>query len=101
MRDYLRTRRDDGGAHTGSDSHTKAMHHLLTSVDETGIPVLRVEEGALLVCLALVRLLKQAGSADTRQALRDVAQTCLAGAGAARTATPAAVDDACRKVGIG
>ncbi|MEV5319077.1 M4 family metallopeptidase [Streptomyces sp. NPDC052687] len=101
MRDYLVTRRDNGGVHTNSNIHNKAMHHLLTSADEAGNPVLQVGEWALLIYLALVRLLKQSGFADMRQALRDVTQTYLAGSEAARTATLAAVDDAYRRVGIG
>ncbi|MEV5342552.1 M4 family metallopeptidase [Streptomyces sp. NPDC052676] len=101
MRDYLHTEEDNGGVHTNSNIHNKAMHHLLTSVDEAGNPVLRVEEWALLIYLALVRLMQTSDFADMRQALRDVTQTYLAGSEAARTATLAAVDDAYRRVGIG
>ncbi|MER6408064.1 M4 family metallopeptidase [Streptomyces viridosporus] len=100
MRDYLHTTADNGGVHTNSNIHNKAMYHLLTSVDEAGKPVLKVEEWALLVYLALVRLLRQSDFADMRQALRDVTNTYLAGNAALRTATLTAVDTAYQKVGI-
>lgn len=100
MRDYLRTTRDNGGVHTNSNIHNKAMYHLLTSVHGTGEPVLKTEEWALLVYLALVRLLRQSNFADMRQALRDVTNTYLAGNAAARTDTLAAIDDAYQSVGI-
>lgn len=100
MRDYLHTTRDNGGVHTNSNIHNKAMHHLLTSVDGAGKRVLTVEEWALLVYCAFVRLLSQSGFADMRRALRDVTKTYLAGNTAARTGALAAVDDAYQSVGI-
>ncbi|MFI7102600.1 M4 family metallopeptidase [Streptomyces sp. NPDC050161] len=100
MRDYVHTTADNGGVHTNSNIHNKAMHLMLTSVDGAGKPLLTVEEWALLVYLALVRLLTQSGFEDMRQALRDVTNTYLAGNTAACTATLAAVDDAYRRIGI-
>ncbi|WP_148668475.1 M4 family metallopeptidase, partial [Streptomyces sp. WAC05950] len=100
MSQYLHTTTDNGGVHSNSNIHNKAMHHLLTSVDAAGAPVLTVEEWALLVYLAFVRLLRLSGFADMRQALRDVTKTYLAGNTAARTGALAAVDDAYQSVGI-
>ncbi|MFF8259084.1 M4 family metallopeptidase [Streptomyces virginiae] len=100
MSEYLRTTGDNGGVHTNSNIHNKAMHHLLTSVDAAGTPVLTVEEWALLIYLAFVRLLRLSSFADMRQALRDVTNTYLAGNTAARTGALEAVDDAYRSVGI-
>ncbi|MFJ9594609.1 M4 family metallopeptidase [Streptomyces virginiae] len=100
MSQYLHTPNDNGGVHSNSNIHNKAMHHLLTSVDAAGAPVLTVEEWALLVYLAFVRLLRLSGFADMRQALRDVIKTYLAGNTAARTGALAAVDDAYQSVGI-
>ncbi|MFI6106912.1 M4 family metallopeptidase [Streptomyces sp. NPDC051310] len=100
MDDYLDTPHDNGGVHTNSNIHNKAMFHLLTSVDAVGKPVLKAEEWALLVYLALVRLLRHSGFSDMHQALRDVTATYLAGNTALRTAARAAIDSAYRKVGI-
>ncbi|APU38696.1 M4 family metallopeptidase [Streptomyces sp. TN58] len=100
MSQYLHTSRDNGGVHTNSNIHNKAMHHLLTSVDAAGAPVLTVEEWALLVYLAFVRLLRLSGFADMRQALRDVTKTYLAGNTSARAGALAAIDGAYQSVGI-
>ncbi|MGZ9935120.1 M4 family metallopeptidase [Streptomyces sp. NC-S4] len=100
MDNYRHTTRDNGGVHTNSNIHNKAMHLLLTSVDTAGAPVLAVEEWALLVYLAFVRLLRQSGFADMREALGDVTKTYLAGDTAARTGVLTAIDDAYRSVGI-
>ncbi|MFB7172090.1 M4 family metallopeptidase [Streptomyces sp. NPDC056254] len=100
MSQYLHTSRDNGGVHTNSNIHNKAMHHLLTSVDASGAPVLTVEEWALLVYLAFVRLLRLSGFADMRQALRDVTKTYLAGNTSARTGALVAIDGAYQSVGI-
>ncbi|MGP3968673.1 M4 family metallopeptidase [Streptomyces sp. 6N223] len=100
MRDYLNTPADNGGVHTNSNIHNKAMYHLLTSVNGAGRPVLKAEEWALLVYLALVRLLSQSDFADMRQALRDVTNTYLAGNSATRAVTLATIDGAYQKIGI-
>ncbi|MGW7645233.1 M4 family metallopeptidase [Streptomyces bobili] len=100
MRDYLRTTRDSGGVHTNSNIHNKAMFHLLTSVDTAGKPVLKVEEWALLIYLALVRLLRESEFEDMHRALRDVASTYLSGNAPLRTAAQTAIDEAYQKVDI-
>lgn len=100
MRDYLRTTRDSGGVHTNSNIHNKAMFHLLTSVDTAGKPVLKVEEWALLIYLALVRLLRESEFEDMHRGLRDVASTYLSGNAPLRTAAQTAIDEAYQKVGI-
>ncbi|MEU0666668.1 M4 family metallopeptidase [Streptomyces lavendulocolor] len=100
MRDYLRTPQDNGGVHTNSNIHNKAMFHLLTSVNPAGEPVLRVEEWALMIYLALVRLLRESDFEDMHQALRDVTSTYLSGNTSLRTAAQAAIDEAYQKVGI-
>lgn len=100
MRDYDHTTHDNGGVHINSNIHNKAMHHLLTSADAAGQPVLKTEEWALLVYLSMVRLTSLAGFADMRQALRDVARTYLAGHPAPRAAALSAIDDAYQRVGV-
>lgn len=100
MRAYDPTPHDNGGVHTNSNIHNKAMHHLLTSVDAAGQPVLKAEEWALLVYLAMVRLLSVADFDDMRAALGNVARTYLAGLPDQRAAVLTAVDDAYRRVGV-
>ncbi|WP_183063753.1 M4 family metallopeptidase [Streptomyces sp. gCLA4] len=100
MDDFLFTSSDSGGVHTNSNIHNKAMFNLLTSVDDEGRPVLRVEEWALLVYLALVRLLRESDFSDMRRALRDVTGTYLFGNPELRSAAQAAIDQAYDKVGI-
>ncbi|MDT9686937.1 M4 family metallopeptidase [Streptomyces sp. P9(2023)] len=100
MRDFLHTTRDNGGVHTNSNIHNKAMFRLLTSVDAAGNPVLTVAEWALLIYLALVRLLRESDFPDMHQALRDVTNTYLSGNAALRTAAQAAIDQAYQQVGI-
>ncbi|MGW7132451.1 M4 family metallopeptidase [Streptomyces bobili] len=96
----MRTTRDSGGVHTNSNIHNKAMFHLLTSVDTASKPVLKVEELALLIYLALVRLLREPEFEDMHQALRDVASTYLSGNAPLRTAAQTAIDEAYQKVDI-
>ncbi|MFF3721231.1 M4 family metallopeptidase [Streptomyces erythrochromogenes] len=100
MRDYLDTTHDSGGVHTNSNIHNKAMFHLLTSVDAAGLPVLKVEEWALMIYLALVRLLRESDFADMRRALQDVTSTYLVGNPALQSAARTAIDEAYEKVGL-
>ncbi|MEU7898785.1 M4 family metallopeptidase [Nonomuraea sp. NPDC049152] len=79
MRDFVRTRADNGGVHTNSGIPNKAAHLLLTSTTPEGTPVLDARDWLVLVYLAMVRLSRLADFADVPVALRDVAKVYLAG----------------------
>ncbi|WP_280667160.1 MULTISPECIES: M4 family metallopeptidase [unclassified Kitasatospora] len=100
MRDYAYTMSDDGGVHTNSNIHNKVAYNLLTSTGQLKEPVLEVEDWAVLLYLAMVRLPSLASFADAQRELHDVTNTFLAGRPSVQAAVHAAIDDAYGRVGI-
>lgn len=100
MRDYLKTRSDDGGVHTNSNIHNKAAYNLLTAKEEDGSPSLTSREAAVLYYLCLVRLPQRATFARTLRGLLDVAQQYFRGDKAVLARKLRAIEAAYAKVGI-
>ncbi|MFJ8691944.1 M4 family metallopeptidase [Streptomyces roseolilacinus] len=100
MDQYVHTPHDNGGVHQNSNIHNKAVYHLLTSTDPSGNPLLGVDQWALLVYLAMLRLLPLSGFQDMRKALHAVTKTYLMGNAALRASVASAVDDAYGRVGV-
>jgi bacillolysin/neutral peptidase B len=77
MDDYVATLADLGGVHVNSNIHNKAVHGLLTATDARGMPVLMVDELAIILYLALCHLPSLATFADAREKAREVAKVYL------------------------
>lgn len=100
MKDYLRTRHDDGGVHTNSNIHNKAAYHLLTATDSKGDKQLTPREAAMLYYMCLMRLPQRASFARTLRGLLDVARAYFAGDAAVQARKLAAIEKAYGRVGI-
>lgn len=100
MKDYLRTRADEGGVHSNSNIHNKAAYHLITAVDGAGARVFTPREAAVLYYLTLQRLPQRAGFVRTLRGLCDVATTYYAGDAAQRERKLAAIEGAYARVGV-
>jgi bacillolysin len=79
MREYVRTTRDSGGVHINSNIHNKAAYNVLTATGAEGGSVFTPHDVATVYYLALTRLGRQDGFAETLAALVDVASTYWGG----------------------
>lgn len=100
MRDYLKTREDEGGVHTNSNIHNKAAYNLLTATEADGSASLTTREVAVLYYLCLVRLPQRATFARTLRGLLDVARQYFKGDAALLGRKLRAIAAAYAKVGI-
>jgi bacillolysin len=100
MRDYLKTREDDGGVHTNSNIHNKAAYLLLTATEADGARSLTTREVAVLYYLCLVRLPQRPTFARTLRGLLDVAAQYFVGDAAVQARKLAAIEAAYARVGI-
>ena len=100
MKDFWRTREDDGGVHTNSNIHNKAAYNVFTARDAEGDYVFTPREVAVLFYLTLVRLPKRPTFARTLRVLLDVATTYYAMDEAERARKLRAIEDAYKRVGI-
>lgn len=100
MKDYLKTREDEGGVHTNSNIHNKAAYNLLTAKEEDGTASLTTREVAVLYYLCLVRLPQRATFARTLRGLLDAARQYFKGDAALMGRKLRAIEAAYAKVGI-
>jgi bacillolysin len=100
MKNFLRTREDDGGVHSNSNIHNKAAYNVLTAIDSKGKPVFTPREVAILYYSTLVRLPPRATFSRTLRVLLDVATTFYAVDAEERDRKLRALEGAYRKVGI-
>ncbi len=100
MKDYLKTREDEGGVHTNSNIHNKAAYNLLTAKEEDGTASLTTREVAVLYYLCLVRLPQRATFARTLRGLLDAARQYFKGDAALMWRKLRAIEAAYAKVGI-
>jgi len=100
MRDFLRTRDDDGGVHTNSNIHNKAAYNVLTAVDASGAPAITPRDAAILYYMCLMRLPQTATFTKTLAVLLDVAAMYYSGEPALAERKLAAIRKAYAKVGI-
>jgi len=100
MKDYLKTREDEGGVHTNSNIHNKAAYNLLTAREADGATSLTSREVAVLYYLCLVRLPQRATFARTLRGLLDVARQYFKGDAALMQRKLRAIEAAYAKVGI-
>lgn len=100
MDDYLHTPDDNGGVHTNSNIHNKAVYNVLTAQDDQGERVFTPRDVAVLYYLCLIRLGSLAQFSDTLEELVDVATVYYAGDDDERQRKIAAIRDAYGQVGI-
>lgn len=100
MKDFLRTREDDGGVHSNSNIHNKAAYNVFTATDAEGRSVFTPREVAVLYYLCLVRLPKRATFSRTLRVLLDVATTFYSIDEDERARKLRAIEAAYKKVGI-
>ena len=100
MRDYLKTRDDDGGVHTNSNIHNKAAYFVLTATEADGSRSLTTREVAVLYYLCLVRLPQRPTFTRTLRGLLDVAAQYFVGDPAMQARKLAAIEAAYARVGI-
>lgn len=100
MRDFLRTRADEGGVHTNSNIHNEAAHNVLTAVDADGAPELTPRDAAILYYMCLMRLPQAATFTKALAVLLDVAAMHYSGDAALAKRKCAAIRKAYAKVGI-
>jgi len=100
MKDYLKTREDEGGVHTNSNIHNKAAYNLLTAKEADGTASLTTREAAVLYYLCLVRLPQRATFVRTLRGLLDVTRQYFRGDPALMERKVRAIEKAYAKVGI-
>lgn len=100
MKDYVKTREDNGGVHSNSNIHNKAAYNVLTAVDAEGKAVLTAREAAILYYLTLVRLPQRPTFERVLRGLLDVATTYYAMDADERERKLAAIRKAYESVGI-
>jgi bacillolysin len=79
MKDYLKTRSDNGGVHTNSNIHNKAAYNFLTAKDGEDNFIFAPLDVAVLYYQVLIRLDKIASFKQTRDTLINVATIYFSG----------------------
>jgi bacillolysin len=100
MKNYLKTREDEGGVHTNSNIHNKAAYLLLTAKEADGSASLTAREVAVLYYLCLVRLPQRPTFARVLRGLLDVATTYFKGDKQLCARKLSAIERAYSRVGI-
>lgn len=100
MDDAYKGRQDFGGVHTNSNIHNKAVHGVLTAVDQAGQPVMTVNEATTLLYLTLEHLKPRSNFVDARDKMMEVAKVYFMGTPAKAAAVAGVIDMAYNGVGI-
>jgi Zn-dependent metalloprotease len=80
MRDFVNTRRDNGGVHTNSGIHNFAAFRIMSAQTAAGSAILTPKESAAIFYLALSqRLSRTSGFSDSRRAVVASARTLFRG----------------------
>lgn len=93
-------RQDFGGVHTNSNIHNKAVHGVLTAVDQSGQPVMTVNEATTLLYLTLSHLKPRSNFHDARDTMIEVAKVYFMGTPDKAKAVEGVIDEAYDQVGI-
>ena len=97
---YVHTNNDSGGVHSNSGIPNKAAYNVLTATDAEGTRVFTVDDAAILLYLAMVRLTNNASFIEAADSIVDATATLYAGSAVVRDAKVAAVKRAYAAVGI-